>query len=459
MHNKDIEFAIIGSMIRDSGCLSIGLDNIPSADILNFGFTKDILKALQSMSMSNTPIDAITVKNWLKLNNCWIDNLNDSWVEILQYESDINTFEAHIELFIEQHKLKVLESVCKQVLQSSLEGNKTSNEMIVEAQDRFNNVIHHDKGMKITNADVVMQKIKTDMEDSAKGIVKDLGIPNGFGDTAFDKQFTYNEGDLIVLAGRPGMGKSAMLIQLIKNLAVDNNIKTGLISLEMTQKENFYRLLANILNKDSYEVKKGGFSPQSKSSIIDCIDKYKEMPLYMNDNYDIDYHSLRAKVIYFAKVYQCKVVFIDHLGLINLSKLKKDMRLSTNEAVGEVTRMLKILSSELKISIVLLSQLSREVEKSGRNKPKLSDLRDSGRIEEDATKVFFLYRPEYYDVSAVDSMGRSLIGTTELIYAKNRGGSTGSWIFNSCMKTHRYFMNDELTYNPATEKVNKFQRN
>ena len=462
MKNNEIEYAIVGSMIRDSACNSIGIERISDADMFRYPFIKDVFEALYRMSIENKPIDPITVKNFMKLSGKWVsawDGEDGSWVQLLSYESDITTFEAHIGVFVEEHKQRVLQSICKQTLELVAFGGKSSDELILEAQKKLDNVIHQDKGMKITIAGSVLNKIKNDIEDSMKGIKPDIGIPNGFRNDSFDRQFSYGIGDLIIIAGRPGMGKSAFLIQLIKNLVIDRKVSVGLISLEMNQKENFYRLLACELNIDSYEVKIGGYNDNVRKVILGSIEKNADIPLYMNDSYDVDYNSLRAKIIYFVRVYGCKVIFIDHLGLINLSKLKKELKINTTEAVGEVTRMLKVIASELKISIVLLSQLSREVEKSGRNKPKMSDLRDSGRIEEDANKILMLFRPEYYDNSVVDSMGRSLKGITEVIYAKNRGGATGSWFFDSCMATHRYFMNDELTLNQAEERKSTFKRN
>lgn len=443
---EHLENFIIGSMINEHSCLSIGLELIYDANVFRSKGNQIIFSAMLDMNMRSKPVDVFSVRKELQLQSKW-EGLQSHWEDVIDHNSEIQVFEHHVTMLLDEYRLRVIQSVTDSLTAKVKERSASPSDLINQAINQFEQLMASDRGIHIISAGKVMNEVKDDIIRMRSGQRKEEGIECGYEE--FGKDFRFSEGDFTVLAARPSMGKSAFMIQLAKNLAVDQNIPVGVISLEMTQKENIYRLMSNVLKINSRDIQNGfEYNRKDSDRFFGSVVQYQTMPLYLNEDYMIDNVSLKAKVVYFSRVLKCKVVFIDHLGLIDMTKIVKELRITYDQAIGQVTRMLKTLAAKEKITIVALSQLSRKVEERKPSRPVLSDLRDSGNIEADASRVIFLYRPEYYakidGESAVDDIGRDLTGITEVFLAKNRNGNTGFYYFDTKLSSSLYEEDHEL---------------
>ena len=438
MIDSRIENVIVGSMLNDKICLGVGLQLIATEEAFKSLSNRVIYKALMEMTMRSEIVDIFTVQRWLKNSGKFNEVGDKHWEEVILEGTDFPQFEKHVEIFNDAYRLRMLINVAAAANQKAKEGFGNSQELISSAIMELEGIMRTDRSVSVISAGKVLNEIKDDIFELSSGRRKQLGHYCGF--EKLGEEFSYLPGDLIIIGARPAMGKSAWMIQLAKNLAIDQKIPTGLISLEMRAKENIYRLMANIMSVDSRAIEKGFYDHSTRERFFNISNQYAAAPLFINETYDIDHIALRANIMTMVKTYGCKVIFIDHLGLINISKLMKEYK-SENSAIGQITRMLKIIATELEISIVALHQLSRSVEERKPPRPMLSDLRSSGNIEQDANKVLFLYRPDYYaqpGVMATDAYNRDLTGITEVSIAKNRNGNTGAFYFETDKKTSCY---------------------
>lgn len=244
------------------------------------------------------------------------------------------------------------------------------------------------------------------------------GLPSGF--TAMDRVTGgFKTKELIIVAGRPGMGKTAMALQLAKNIAEFNN-SVAFFSLEMSDESLARRYLSNVSGKSNVELLTG------RCEVSDLLKKSEQLlklGIYIDDTSAITIIELRAKVRKLIMQRGVKVVIVDYLQLM------KGEGQSREQEVSSVSRGLKSIAKDLDIVVIALSQINRESESRKDKKPQLSDLRESGAIEQDADMVFMLYRPSYYDLKTIESNGKSVDTEGLLIVniAKNRNGATGEF--------------------------------
>lgn len=243
------------------------------------------------------------------------------------------------------------------------------------------------------------------------------GISSGI--KCFDEKINgFNGGCLYICAGRSSMGKSAFMTSLISKIEKDTPV--GIISLEMTGRELYNRVCSIRANIPYWVVDRGRTTDEQFERFIEQVEKTDK--LFIDDRGGLNCQQVCASIRYLVKKNACKIVFVDHLGLI-----KVDERGNLAHAIGNITATLKTLSKELNIAIVAICQVNRGVEGERDRRPKLSDLRDSGRIEEDADCVFFLYRDEYYNPIYTDKEKKSLnrYEKAEILVQKNRNGACG----------------------------------
>lgn len=257
--------------------------------------------------------------------------------------------------------------------------------------------------------------------ESVREILENDGSKSGI-DTGFSSLNALLNGGwqnkFIVIAGRPAMGKTALLIQLV--LLIAENVPVGIIELEATRMEVVTRMMSNKLQKSASFIKRGAFSPEETEEISTAASDLINNQIFIDFNPDMDILQLRAKVRYWVKTYGVRIVFIDYLQIIEPGN-EKDSR---EQQVSKMSRALQKLSKELNIPVIAFAQIGRDVEKRGNPTPKMSDLRESGGIENNARVVIFIHRPEYYEI-LTDELGESTKGKTYLIVAKNNEGELG----------------------------------
>lgn len=246
------------------------------------------------------------------------------------------------------------------------------------------------------------------------------GLPSGFPD--LDRLTTgFHGGDLIIVAGRPGMGKSSFALSIAKYVAQKLGEPVGIFSLEMSKDQLAFRLLSFLSHIPLYDLRLGKLTKEQKAVLEEAFAELQKLPIYIDDSASLSTTDLRIKAIRMKKEREIKLLIVDYLQL--LRGVRKYS--SRQEEVAEISRSLKALAKELDIPVIALAQLSRQVEHRSDKRPQLADLRESGQIEQDADVIIFLHRPEYYLKLKKKEVPPDLQGKVEIIVAKQRQGPTG----------------------------------
>ena len=256
----------------------------------------------------------------------------------------------------------------------------------------------------------------------------------------------FKPSDLVIIAARPAMGKTALAMSLAKNMAIDMRIPTAVFSLEMSALQLMNRLLSNVCEIDSKKIKTGQLEAHEWAQFDNRVTRMEGAPLFLYDTPSLSIFELRTKARRLVREHDVKIIIIDYLQLMNASGMSYGSR---QEEVSTISRSLKGLAKELNIPIIALSQLNRGVESregAEGKKPQLSDLRESVAIEQDADMVCFIHRPEYYKIYE-DDKGRDLRGLAQIIIAKHRNGAVGEVVLRFEGECAR-FANLENRINP-----------
>lgn len=263
--------------------------------------------------------------------------------------------------------------------------------------------------------------------------VGERAIQSGF--TELDKiTFGWKKGELIVIGGRPAMGKTALAISLVRNIAILNRTPIAYFSLEMSTVQFMNRFLSNVSN---VEINHAESYTKKEQALLDNAEKIiEDAPIFLDDTPALSIQELRTKASHLIREHQVKLIIIDYLQLMNASGMIYSNR---EEEVSVITRSLKALAMELNIPIIALSQLNRRENCEGIDgkRPQLSDLRESRTIEQDADMICFIHRPEYYRIFQ-DKKGNDLHGMAEIIVAKNRNGKMGDTLLKFSSQIARF---------------------
>ena len=263
--------------------------------------------------------------------------------------------------------------------------------------------------------------------------VGERAIQSGF--TELDKiTFGWKKGELIVIGGRPAMGKTALAISLVRNIAILNRTPIAYFSLEMSTVQFMNRFLSNVSN---VEINHAESYTKKEQALLDNAEKIiEDAPIFLDDTPALSVQELRTKASRLVREHQVKLIIIDYLQLMNASGMIYSNR---EEEVSVITRSLKALAMELNIPIIALSQLNRRENCEGIDgkRPQLSDLRESRTVEQDADMICFIHRPEYYRIFQ-DEKGNDLHGMAEIIVAKNRNGKMGDTLLKFSSQIARF---------------------
>jgi replicative DNA helicase len=264
------------------------------------------------------------------------------------------------------------------------------------------------------NIEAVLHEEIDKLEELSRKDVGLTGVPSGFADL---DQLTggFQPGNLIIIAARPAMGKSTLATNIAENAAIDHGVPVALFSLEMSETELAHRFIASQAKVSSDELRKGKVRGDRWPKVLNAVEKLASSPIYLDDSSDIGVLEMRAKARRMHARHGLGLLVVDYLQLVR-ADTRSDSRV---EQVGQISRGLKILARELEIPVIAVSQLSRAVESRKPPEPMLSDLRESGQVEQDADLVAFVYREDYYDEESERT------GEADVIIAKHRNGPVG----------------------------------
>jgi replicative DNA helicase len=387
-----------------------------------------IYAAIASLSSSNKPVDIISVSEALKNTNELAEIVGIHYLSTLSMKTDSGShIEYHAGLVFEKYIRREMIRESMQIISAGFDESIGVDEVVTSAEQRINGIIQQLAGKaksmhvgEICNEciDAAYERIKKRSNDEFSGITTGL--------TQLNKLTCgWQPSDLIILAARPAMGKTAIMLHFAKSAAAAG--KTALIfSLEMSRHRLGDRLLLSAGDILPYSYRSGNIRKDDIHILEYSLGKIGELPIYIDDAVDLSFNKIRARAKAMQKKCQCDIVFIDYLQLCREQGLYGRTR---NDEVSAMSREAKIIAKELNVPVILLSQLNREVEKRTDTRPKLSDLRDGGGIEQDADLVLFIHRPEYYGKTLQDEKGYQINNAGELIIAKNRDGACGTALF------------------------------
>ena len=365
---------------------------------------------------SPEPVDVLTVCEELTRAGELEEAGGASYVHSLPTLVPATANAPHYAKIVKEHALmRRLLDASIEIRERVLSFSGNPQELVDQAEAALFKVAHQDRTGDLRTIEDVLHDELDKLEKVSREGVEMTGTPSGFRDLdALTGGF--QGGNLIVLAARPSMGKSALVTNMAENASVGHGKAVALFSLEMSETELAQRFIASQAKLDGDDLRKGRVKPDRWPKVIRATQKLASAPLYVDDSSDIGIHELRAKARRVHARTPLGLIIIDYLQLMR----PEDSSVSRVEQIGQMSRGLKILARELNVPVIAVSQLSRAVESRPDKKPLLSDLRESGNIEQDADVVIFIYRDEYYNKEQSERPGEA-----DLLISKHRNGPVG----------------------------------
>ncbi len=422
-YNLDAEQSVLGSILIEPDCMELIIDKI-KAEYFYLPQNQKIFSSMVTMyAGSKAKIDPVVIADMLVKEGLYDDACGREYLLTLRdsVPSTAN-IEAYAKIVEEQYYLRTLITVSNKIISDAQSGEADVNDLLASAEQQIYDI---SRGKEISGPKKISDVIINDVYDNLYKITgedKDQykGVSTGF--STLDKYITgLNKSDFILIGARPAMGKTSFALNLAQNVTMYAKKKCIFFSLEMSKKQLADRLLASFAGIPSQKLLTGELDKDEWARLGNAAGAFNDVELYLDDTASITVPEIKSRVMRLKNV---DIIIIDYLSLIQAAT-KRDNRA---QEVSEITRHLKMLAKDLMIPVVCCAQLNRGTEGRGKShKPQLSDLRESGSIEQDADIVMFLYREEYYKGELDEEKQEDVdISKTELIVAKNRHGPTGS---------------------------------
>ncbi|WP_040250672.1 replicative DNA helicase [Psychroserpens mesophilus] len=416
----DLEEVVLGAMMIDKKGVDEVID-ILSAEAFYKESHKIIFEAIFKLFENSEPIDLLTVSSQLK-KDAKLDLVGGDFylISLTQRVSSSAHIEFHARIILQKYIQRSLIKISNEIIEEAYDETKDVFDLLDNAEAKLYEVTQGNvkKSTETAQSLVIQAKKKIEEISNKEGM---SGIPTGF--TKLDRLTSgWQPSDLIIIAARPGMGKTALTLTMARNIAVDSNIPVAFFSLEMSSVQLITRLISSETNLSSEKLRTGKLEKHEWEQLNVKVKTLEKAPLFIDDTPSLSIFDLRAKARRLASQYGIKMIMIDYLQLMTAGGSQKGG--NREQEISTISRNLKALAKELSIPVIALSQLSRAVEtRGGSKRPLLSDLRESGAIEQDADIVSFIYRPEYYKIDEWDDDDRSPTeGQGEFIVAKHRNG-------------------------------------
>ena len=415
----ELEEAVLGAMMIDKK----GIDDV--IDILNpdaFYDTKhqEIYAAIFELFQNSEPIDLLTVSNLLKKNGKLEFVGGDFFlIRLTQKVASSAHIEFHARIILQKFIQRRLISISSEIIENAYDESTDVFDLLDDAEGKLFEVTQGNLKKSSEDAgSLVKQALKKIQEiGNQEGM---SGLATGF--TKLDALTSgWQPSDLVIIAARPGMGKTAFVISMAKNMAIDFNHGVAVFSLEMSSVQLITRMISSETGLTSEKLRKGNLEPHEWEQLNVKVKKLSDAPIFIDDTPSLSIFDLRAKARRLVSQHGVKIIVIDYLQLMTAGGKAGGNR---EQEISMISRNLKALAKELSVPVIALSQLSRAVEtRGGSKRPLLSDLRESGAIEQDADIVSFIFRPEYYGMTEWDDDEHTPCeGQGEFIVAKHRNG-------------------------------------
>ncbi len=412
--NLDAEAAVLGSMLIDEEAISVAVETLDE-DVFYKDSHKKVFGAIVDLYNSNKPVDLITLTDELKRREILDAVGGASFITGLANSVPTAANISHyVNIVREKNILRKLISNSTKIISRCYESDGSVNELIDDAERVIFEISNKRmSGSYIHLKEIIKESIETiDKLYQRKAHV--TGVPTGY--IEFDsKTAGLQPSDLIIIAGRPSMGKSAFALGIVEYAGVVEKVPVAIFSLEMSKEQLVQRMLCAHARVDAHKVRTGYLATSDWPRLTAAAGKLSEAPIYIDDTPAISAMEIRAKARRLKSHHDIKLIIVDYLQLMRGSGSAE----SRQQEISDISRSLKALARELNVPIIAISQLSRAVESRTDHRPQLSDLRESGAIEQDADVVALLLREEYYNPNAEK-------GVADVIIAKQRNGPVGT---------------------------------
>lgn len=415
----ELEEAILGALMLEQNALTAVVD-ILKPELFYKESHQRIYSAIHRLFAKSEPVDILTVTNELKTSG-ELELIGGAYfiTQLTNRVASTANIEYHSRIISQKYIQRELIKISAELIREAFEDTTDVFELLDKAEQNLFSVSENNFRRDYDSMQTLVHEAIRDIETARDHEGNLRGIPSGF--TDLDRITAgWQKSDLVILAARPGMGKTAFVLSMARNVAVDFNIPLAIFSLEMSSIQLVTRLISGETQLPADKLKKGNLENYEWEQLNAKIGKLVDAPLYIDDTPALSIFELRAKCRRLKAQHNIQMIIIDYIQLMSGGIENKGNR---EQEISSISRSLKALAKELSVPIITLSQLNRSVEtRGGSKRPILSDLRESGAIEQDADMVMFIYRPEYYKIDQ-DEEGNSTKGMAELIIAKHRNGA------------------------------------
>ena len=450
----DLEESVLGALMLEKDALTNVIDILKPENFYKDA-NKEIYQSIIDLFNDSEPIDLLTVTSQLKKNGK-LEYVGGSFY-VTQLTTRVNSasnIEYHARIILEQ-------SIKRQLIEVSGEVQKEAYEDTTDVFDLLDNTEQSLFDISESHIRKNYSQVKGLMKEAidelqAKKTRKDgiTGVPSGFIDLD-NITSGWQPSDLVIIAGRPSMGKTAFVLSMMRNASIDHEMPIALFSLEMSSLQIVNRLISSEAELDSDKIKKGNLKDYEWQQLLHKTDQLNNAKIFNDDTPALSILELRAKSRRLKSQHDIQCIIVDYLQLMSGEYGKSSG--NREQEIASISRSLKAIAKELNVPVLALSQLSRAVETRGGDKrPVLSDLRESGSIEQDADMVLFIYRADRYDITE-DEDGNLTAGVAEVLLRKNRNGPTGKVKLKFIERFAKFAdmsSNDDMTTNKFQSKAN-----
>ena len=415
----DLEEAVLGALMLEKDALTEVIDILQPGSFYKDAHNR-IYASIQRLFHRSEPVDLLTVKNDLQKEG-ELEMVGGAYylTQLTNRISSAANIEYHSRIISQKHIQRELIRISSETIRDAYDETTDVFTLLDNAEKNLFQVAEGNIKKNYADMATLIKEAKDQIKKAAEKGDGVSGVPSGFAE--LDKLTSgWQPGDLLILAARPGMGKTAFVLSVARNTSVQFNLPTAIFSLEMSSLQLVTRLIVSETHLAAEKLKKGALQSHEWEQLNSKVTQLSEAPLFIDDTPALSIFELRAKARRLKAQHDIKIIIIDYLQLMTAGGEGGGNR---EQEISFISRSLKSIAKELGVPVIALSQLSRAVETRGGDKrPQLSDLRESGAIEQDADMVMFLYRPEYYKINE-DENGHSLLGIGEVIVAKHRNGA------------------------------------
>ncbi len=417
-YSPEAEQSVLGAILLDSSCLDTIVNIIRLPEYFHLENHKLIYSAIYDLYTKSKAVDFITVNEYLKAQSGGDSgSMKNYLLQLVEYQLKTANVEAYANIIREKYEVRSLIMAARSIIDDATTGEYDVNDLIDSAEQRIYNIRSgkNVEGLRHIKEVIVETSNRLNVLNSEDNINMK---PTSTGISMLDKKITgLNRSDLILLAARPGMGKTSFALNIARSVAVQSKKVVAFFSLEMSNEQLVSRLLSTEALIESTKLKTGKLNGDEWVRLIEACDILSSTKMYIDDTPNVTVPTMKAKLRRLGE--NVDLVVIDYLQLMNSAR-RIDNRV---QEIADITRSLKIMAKELDVPVITLSQLSRAVEQRADHRPQLSDLRDSGSIEQDADIVMFLYREAYGKNTQTDEDIDQ--NSSVCIVSKNRHGETG----------------------------------